>query len=134
MWHNLIYLSIYWMFTDIFNTVFLQMSETHNDLRPNIANKRYLSVLFKKKKYECLKRGYKYPCSPKVYGLQAFCGLLGKYCVQFSVRGKFNLLPVRRSQCHWGPKNAILFIKWIFWTTNYFFLNKIDLITHVYLT
>lgn len=87
------------MFTDIFNTVFLQLSETQNDLRPNIANKRYLSVLFKKK-YECLKRGYKYPCSPKVYGLQAFCGLLGKYCVQLSVRGKFNLLPVRRSQCH----------------------------------
>lgn len=87
------------MFTDIFNTVFLQMSETQNDLKPNIANKRYLSVLFFKK-YECLKRGYKYPCSPKVYGLQAFCGLLGKYCVQLSVRGKFNLLPVRRSQCH----------------------------------
>lgn len=90
------------MFTDIFNTVFLQMSENvQNDLKPNIANKTYLSVLFqKKKKYECLKRGYKYPCSPKVYGLQAFCGLLGKYCVQLSVRGKFNLLPVRRSQCH----------------------------------
>lgn len=88
------------MFTDIFNTVFLQMSETQNDLKPNIANKRYLSVLLKKKKYECLKRGYKYPCSPKVYGLQAFCGLLEQYCVQLSVRGKFNLLPVRRSQCH----------------------------------
>lgn len=129
MWHNLIYLSIYWMFTDIFNTVFLQLSETQNDLRPNIANKTYLSVLFQK-----IKSGYKYSCSPKVYGLQAFCGLLGKYCVQLSVRGKFNLLPVRRSQCHWGPKNAILFIKWIFWTTNYFFKNKIDLITHVYLT
>lgn len=86
------------MFTDIFNTVFLQLSETQNDLRPNIANKRYLSVLLKKK-YECLKRGYKYPCSPKVYGLQAFCCLLEKYCVQLSVRGKFNLLPVRRSQC-----------------------------------
>lgn len=51
MWHNLIYLSIYWMFTDIFNTVFLQMSENvQNDLKPNIANKTYLSVLFQKKK------------------------------------------------------------------------------------
>lgn len=92
------------MFTDIFNTVFLQMSENvQNDLKPNIANKRYLSVLFFLK-YECLKRGYKYPCSPKVYGLQAFCGLLGKYCVQLSVRGKFNLLPVtmslRPQKCH----------------------------------
>lgn len=49
MWYNLIYLSIYWMFTDIFNTVFLQMSENvQNDLKPNIANKTYLSVLLKK--------------------------------------------------------------------------------------
>lgn len=45
MWHNLIYLSIYWMFTDIFNTVFLQMSENvQNDLKPNIFKKKNTNV------------------------------------------------------------------------------------------
>lgn len=44
------------MFTDIFNTVFLQMSENvQNDLKPNIANKTYLSVLFQKKKIRMFK-------------------------------------------------------------------------------